>query len=1148
MSLCVITGGSGAGKSTYVYNKILEESKKNPRQNYFILVPDQFTMQTQMDLVKASDAGGIMNVDVLSFSRLAHRIFEETGGPRKPVLDDTGKSLILRKVAGQVRDKMPVIGGNLGKQGYIHEMKSAISEFMQYGIGSKELEELTEFAKEKGMLHFKLKDLQVVYNAFREYINGHYITTEESMDILAKELYRSELIKDSVVVLDGFTGFTPIQNRVIYAMLQLCKTVYVTVSIDGQEDPNAEDGEQKLFFFGKKTVRSLKQLATEAEVSVDEDIRLGKETPHRFVNNKELAFLERNLFRYPLQEYEEATEGNICLTPYKDMKSEVRGVCRQMQNIIGQTGCTYGDIAVIIGDLTSYSSVVEEEFARYGIPLFMDRTKGILLNPFTEYLKAALDILIHHFNYESVFRYLRSGMVDLTAEETDDLENYVLEMGIQGKRAWSHLFAGKTGSMKQAEDGLEQLEYINALRQRFLKGLEPLLKEEIKGKNIPVETLVRQLYAFCIENRVQEKLAVYAQYFSDTQNLARAKEYEQIYGYIMELLDELMELIGKETMSLEEFKEILTAGFDEIKVGTIPKSMDRVIVGDMERTRLKPIKYLFFMGIHDGAIPKKSGKGGIISDMEREFLKQSNMSLAPSPREQMYIQKYYLYLNMTKPSEALYMSYSCMDMEGNALRPSYLVQVVEKMFPHCLIKEKEEHITEKIGNLHEAKELYCHTLRKYAEGSIEKKDKELLGILSDILGKEAAMEHFIEQALADAFYVAKEPALEQLVARILYGESILGSISRMEKYAACAYSYFLQYGLGLKEREEYGLQDKDMGNIFHGVLELFSNKLQEKNYTWMDFPKEEGQAMVAQALEDFCVSYSDALLFDNAENRYILKRMERILNRAVDTISYQLKKGKFAPAEFEMKFSVLKNLNEFDVSLDKKEKLKLTGKIDRIDTWETEDKVYVKVVDYKSGNRDFNLLSFYYGTQLQLVVYLGAAKKMLEAKYPDKEICEAAMLYYHVADPVVEGEEHITDEAINKKVLESLRTKGIVNADEIVIQALDTSGDKKSDCIPVEKKASGEFKAGSKVYNRGTMQMFSDYADYMLKRIGTEIKKGHIEKSPFESSEESACTYCGFKDVCGFDEKIAGNKKRIPEKLSEEEILGLMQDCVKEAE
>lgn len=1159
MSLQLIIGTSGTGKSTSVYKKVIQESIEHPESNYFIIVPDQFTMQTQKDLVNMSPRGGIMNIDVLSFSRLAYRIFEETGGNHKPVLDDTGKSLILRKVAADLKTKTPVIGAHLDKQGYIHEVKSAISEFMQYGIGKEELNQLIEYARPKGSLYYKLKDLSVLYDGFVNYIKKHYITTEESMNLLSTELYRSKKIKDSVVVLDGFTGFTPIQNKVIGSLLELCKQVMITLTMDEKTTLAEEMKEQDLFVFTKKTYQSLLNLAQKHHTIVERPYFISGNPSKRFENNQEMAFLEQNLFRYPLktfcldnQKQKDTNENGITIYKSVDIHEEVRHACRKIQEVLKKTGCCYRDIAVIAGDLSEYESEVEQVFANYQIPIFMDKTRGILLNPFTEYLDSVLDLVILNFSYEAVFRYLRTGMTDFTMDEIDRLENYVIEMGIRGKKAWSHLFVGRTKEMKKSEEAAEQLGQMNELRERLMKQISPFLfgseeSVQITGtSDFETSIYIKHLYEMIVWNRIYDKLIAYEDLFQKMEDYSKAKEYGQIYGLILNLFDQIMDLIGNEKMKLQEFKDILDAGLNEIEIGSIPQSVDRVIVGDMERTRLKPIQYLFFLGMNDGFVPKSSSKGGIISDMEREYLTGSEIELAPSPRQQMYIQKFYLYLNLTKPAKRLFLSYSGMKTDGSANRPSYLIPILEKMFP-----ETKEELTEEkellAANPYELKEAFCVLLRKYADGRLTDEEEQTLFVILKLLQEETAEKAFVREMVKKAFASKEEKHLDRIVAGILYGKSLLSSVSRMEKYAACEYAYFLQYGLSLKEREQYGFEDKDIGTIFHGVLEHFSDKLAKRNYTWFDFPKEETQQMVAESLEEVSACYSDAVLFDNALNRYTLTRMQRILSRAVNTISYQLNKGRFIPAQYEIGFSMQESLGEINVALNTEEKMKLNGRIDRMDTFEEDTHIYVKVVDYKSGNKDFSLASFYHGLQLQLVVYLNEAMKLVQNQNPSKEVIPAALLYYHVADPLVEGEAESNPDEINQKIYQELRTKGLVNSDSSVIESLDISMTKKSDCIPVDYKADGSFTAASSVASKEELQTISEFATYRLKEMGKRIYHGSIHLNPVTQKTIDSCTYCSYHEVCGFDMRLAECKKRQIEKEDEKDLINKMEKEMKGA-
>ena len=1134
MSLRFVFGGSGAGKSTRLYSEIIQRAEEEPERNFLIIVPDQFTMQTQKELVThpVNKRGGILNIDVLSFSRLSHRIFEEVGKREIPVLDDTGKSLVLRKVAGSLKEELPYLGSNLDKQGYIHEVKSAISEFMQYGVGVEDVQKLMDYAAKKGTLYYKLKDLQVLYRGFMEYIREKFITTEETLDLLRESLDSSAIVKNSVFAFDGFTGFTPIQNRVIGKLLGIAKEVILTVTLDLREDPFLMDGEQKLFHMSKKTVADFVKMAQEEKTERGRDIFVGYDGEHRFSHNEPLAHLERTLFRYPVKEYDKP-QSSVHLFAASTVREEVRQTGIKLRRLVREKGFFYRDIAVVAGDLEVYAELVEAEFSLLGIPCFVDRTRGIVLNPLTEYIKSAFEVLAKNFSYESVFQYLRSGLAGFLPEETDLLENYCKETGIRGRRKWSMQFTKRTAQMKEET---EPLLAINELRERFYEELSPLLNVETKSAAAYVEAL----YLFLTQNKAAERLAAYEEMFLDKGELVRAKEYAQVYRLVMELLEQIMGLLGDEPMSLKEFADILEAGFAEIEVGTIPQNVDRVLVGDIERTRLREVKALFFVGVNDGNIPKNTGKGGIISDIDREFLRQSEIELAPSPRQQMYIQRLYLYLNMTKPSDLLYLSFAGMSGEGKALRPAYLIATMRQLFPQLSVEYPEkEPVLSQIMTPEAGLPYLAGALREYAQGNmVQEETATLYRAYRERLEYAGLLQRLTEAA----FYRYEHSPLQKNVARALYGQILRNSVSRLETYAACAYRHFLKYGMSLKEREELKFENVDMGNVFHGVLEGFSHKLEESAYTWFDFPEDFARGTVADVLSLYAAEYGAAVLYDNARNEYAVRRMGRILERTVLTLQYQLKKGSFVPESYEMSFSSVSDLESVNIALSKEERMQLAGRIDRVDTLEKEDKLYVKVVDYKSGSRKFNLAALYYGLQLQLVVYMNAAVERETKKYPDKEVVPAAMLYYHVYDPVISAEAEAAPEEINAALLEQLRAGGIVNSDGDIARRLDEEAVAKSDVIPVEYKKDGSLSARSSVLSGEELQEISMFVGRKVRQLGREILDGNIALNPYESGAESACTYCSFQGVCGFDDGMPGCGPRRLKEMDKEEAMARIRE------
>lgn len=1130
MSLRFYFGPSGAGKSYALYEEIIARSIREPERNFLLIVPDQFTMQTQKDIVERHPNKGIMNIDVLSFGRLSHRIFEETGANTAPVLDDTGKSLVLRKVAQELTDRLPVIGPNLKKTGYIHEVKSAVSEFMQYGITPDGVAELTEFAKSRGALFYKLKDLELLYRSFLEYIDKRYVTAEETLGLLKLQLAKSALIRDSVVIFDGFTGFTPIQNQVIEELLVLCKEVIVTVLLGGGENPFLQDGEQRLFYLSKKTVASLEKLAKDTGTERGRDVVLKAGEKSRFAGNAELSHLERFLFRYPVREYEGECR-SLRIVEAASPREEVRQTALSIRRLVREENYCYRDIAVIAGDLGSYDAYIEEEFAKLDIPVFVDKTRGILLNPMIEYIRSALLVVRRNFSYEAMFHFLRSGFCGLSSEEIDRLENYVLAVGIKGKKAWTDLFTRRSKSMQDTE-------YVNGLRERILFELAPLMERQTTA-----DGHVRALYDFLVQNEAQRKCLRFERYFAAQNDPEREREYAQIYRLVIELLDQIQQLLENEKMNRDEFAEILDAGFAEIEVGILPQNVDKIVVGDMERTRLRQVRALFFLGVNDGNIPAGSTGGGIISDIDREFLVQSEYELSPTPRQKMYIQRLYLYMNMTKTSGRLTLSYVRSTSDGKARKPSYLIGVMHKLFPHIPVERAVTDVSVKnLESVQDGLMLLADEMRLYAAGQLPEPEEKELFALYQTYEQNEAWKKLLSLVSDEAFAHCPEGKLPERIASLLYGRVLIGSISRLEQFASCAYAHFLKYGMSLQEREEYSFEDVDMGNVFHGVLEKFSEALAARNISWFDFTKEEAEELVGEALSSYAAQYGETVLFSSARNEYMIGRMRRILNRTVESLQYQLKKGAFLPQDFEVSFSEVSDLDAVDITLGEKERMRLRGRIDRIDTYESDDKVYVKVIDYKSGSKSFDIVSLYYGLQLQLVVYLNAAEGLMKKRHPDKEIIPAAVLYYHVSDPMIRGEgEELSAEAVQAKLRSELSMTGVVNCEEDTLDLLDKAFAGKSEVIPAERKKDGSLSARSSVAGTEQFQKISEFVNEKIKEIGRSILAGDIRVNPYEKGQQTACTYCAYKNVCGFDTRIEGYEMRaltIDKEEAFEQIMG----------
>ena len=673
MALQFIFGNPGSGKSHYLYEHIIRESMKHPDTNYIILVPEQFTMQTQKELVLRHPRHGIMNIDVLSFARLAFRVLEETGNGSREILDDEGKNLILRRLAGKKEDSLKVLKGNIKKPGYISEVKSVISELTQYNISPDGMDDMITEADESSYLAWKLKDIQVMYQAFEEYLADKYITKEEILDILCNVMDKSRMLKDSVIALDGFTGFTPLQNKVLGEMLHHCQKVMITVTMDKREDPYVMKDKYQLFALSKQMVTSLVKIAGEEKVLVEEPVCLYQEPVWRFRNAPALAFLEKELFRYSGRTYREK-QSNVRVYAAANPRMEVECAAQRIRFLIRKKEYRYREIAVIASDMNLYADEIEKTFREYEIPVFMDYKRNVLLNSFVEYIRSLLAMAEQNFSAESVFRFLRTDLVGFTGEELDLLENYVLALGIRGYKKWQEKW------IRRAKDTTEEeLEVLNHLRVCFVEKTEELVFV-LKQRQKTVRDVTLAICEFLEKEEIQKQVKVLENQFTEAGELALAKEYAQIYRVVMELFDKFVSLLGDERIALKEYRELLDAGMEEARIGVIPPSLDEVMVGDIELTRLKDIRALILLGVNDSLIPGNASAGGLISDRDRERFEERGIALAPGTREKSYIQKFYLYLHMTKPTEELMLTYSKVSADGKSRRAAYLIGDLKRMY------------------------------------------------------------------------------------------------------------------------------------------------------------------------------------------------------------------------------------------------------------------------------------------------------------------------------------------------------------------------------------------------------------------------------------------------------------------------------------
>ena len=1110
MALQFIFGNSGAGKSHYLYEHIIEESMRHPKQNYIVIVPEQFTMQTQKEFVMRHPRHGIMNIDVLSFQRLAFRVLEEIGEGNRVVLDDEGKNFVLRKVAGRLAPELHVLGSNIRKPGYISEVKSVISELMQYNILPADMEEMKDAVEKNSYSYYKLQDIQMLYQEFENYLKDKYITKDELLDLLCLHMDRSRILKDAVVALDGFTGFTPVQNKVLAEMLVCCQKVFVTVTIDRSENPFVLEDKYQIFALSKKMAIALKHICEEQRIEVEEPVCLYQEPTYRFQNQPALAFLESELFRLGQKKYKEKQQ-NIRIYVSRNPREEVEFAAQRIRALVRKRGYRYQDIAVIVSDMNLYADDIERIFARYEIPVFMDYKRSLLLNSFVEYIRSLLAMIEKNFSYESVFRFLRTGLTGFSGNEIDILENYVRGLGIRGYKKWQEKWIRRTGEMAE-----EMLEIVNRMRVEFVEKVDPLVFV-LKQRHKTVKDVTLALYEFIEQEKMYEKIRQMELSFQEAGESALAKEYAQVYGVVIGLFDKFVQLLGEERISLKEYCDLLDAGMNEARIGIIPPGIDQVMAGDIERTRLKDIKALIMLGVNDALISPGVGSQGLLSENDREKFEKKGLELAPGVKEKAFIQKYYLYLHLSKPTEELNISYSKLTQDGKSARPAYLIGELRKMFVSLPVFDMETYGME-------YREMLPRTGMDYLiQGLRDQKLMETAGWqeLYRWYRKQPEWQERVEQLKKISLYKKPEDGLTRETAEKLYGDWD-PSISRMEQFVSCACAHFLTYGLRLKEREEYEFAALDFGNVIHKALEHYAKKLEQNQDTWTSVDTKRQQQYIEESVEESIVDYSNTVLYSTARNAYMIPRMKRLMRRTIWAMTQQLKKGAFVPESYEANFTY--------------------GKIDRIDVCETEDEVYVKIVDYKTGSKSFDMSAFYHGLQMQLVVYMNEALKLEERKHPGKKAVPAGIFYYRMKDPIVAKEEDL--EKIESAILKELRMDGLVNSEEAIIQRLDDNFTGSSDVIPVARTKTG-FARYSKTLSGEEFSEVLEFAEEKRRELKREMNEGNVDAFPYEMGQQTGCDYCEYRDICGFDETIPGYEYRRLGKLSKEEVLEKIHEDAK---
>lgn len=1062
MSLQLILGAAGCGKSHYIYNKIINESMDNPDTNYIFLVPEQYSMVLQKKMVMLHPNGGTMNIDVIGFNRLAYRIFDELGIKTAKVLEDFGKSMLIRQVAGTVRDELKIYGNSLDKPGFIDEVKSLMSELYQYDLGHGKINDILKQLKSKNeedtLLGRKLADISVVFDGFLKKLGDEYIVAEDITELLADCIGSSKLIKNSVVVMDGFTGFTPIQYKVIEKLICNAVKTYGVFTIDKIFYNRKQIKPHELFYLTGQTIDKLKKCAIKYNVETDEDIFIDGSGYGR---NDELCWLEKNLFRYPYKKYGKPPK-NISITSYVSLRQEISGVALNIRRLVMCEGYRYRDFAIVTGNFEETEEIVRQVMPKYGIPVFSDYSRPVKNNPYVDAICHMLRAVYKDFSYDAVFAFIKSGVVcELSTEDIELMENYVLAHGIKGLWRWQR---------KWGEELDFAREYILLLAQGFIKGKGQFIKRASVKEftNIVLDFMEKLDY----ENRLNEM----SEKFLAEGDIEMSKLYGLLHGRICDLLEKMVQIMGDDVIDIDDFEKLVLLGLKDLSLGIIPTSLDMVTVGDITRTRLDDVKVLFILDANDGILSAKASPTQIISDREKERLMELGFELADTEKQRTYVEQFYLYINMTKPKDKLYISYITSNSDNETMRPSYIVGRISNIFPELKVSAYDDTI-DIYGTRESSVGILTDGLRRLISGE-EKPSEALYGLYR--LYYEAGEEKLLDTIKAGLAYNNLPPRLAGDVKQLIKLKLMSVSVSRLEQYANCAYGYFLKYILDLKERPVNELDYRSIGTILHSAMErLYRYVYDNLENDWEKLEIAKRDKLIEQFVE---TGLENEFSEEDGKYEYMKSVLIRIVRRAADALMNITSGDLLKPEFFEYNFN--KNIDE---------NVTLTGVVDRADIYynQEEKQLKLRIIDYKSGDYEFKINELYEGLQLQLSVYMNAMLEFVEKLYGKKSsekinIIPEGMYYFQLHDPFVDvsAEEKLEAER-NKKIT----LKGVCDNPEYI-------------------------------------KNVSEFAIKKSKELAKDMLAGKIDKRPMFKGDKTSCTYCPYKAVCRFDDKNGKNSYR----------------------
>ncbi|MDD3890060.1 MAG: helicase-exonuclease AddAB subunit AddB [Syntrophomonadaceae bacterium] len=1123
MTVRYVMGRACKGKSHYILNEIRKNLQRNNGEKLFLIVPEQFTLQAERDLIEKLGLPGIMDVEVLSFTRLAERVFAEAGGLNRVLLNNQGKNMILKKIIDDHAHQLCLYQKAAKQEGFITRFSDLITELKQNEVTSEKLRELISQSEDEAILSRKLNDIAIIYEQFTEYLKGRYIDTEDFVNLFIDKIKVAHLLNNSLVWIDGFTTFSSQSLKIIEEIMLKARETVISFTMDF----SGQERDRDLFVLSRRSYNRIHDLAVSNNLK-EEIIRVDSSTADSF-KKQEILHLESELYAYPYQVYKDSIE-NIEVFAASNIYMEVEQVAARIISMVRNQGCRWKDIAVICNDLDVYGSLIKRVFHEYQIPWFMDEKRDIMDNPIIILVLSLLDITQRGYRYEDVFRFIKTGFSDLEIDASELLENYVLKYGIRGNR-WEKEF-----TFGDKEENLEQLnEWRLTVSQRLIE-----LEGALQGKKTYAQ-ITKVLFEILEQMNIPDKIAAKVNQLRDSNYYALASENARIWNIVIEIFDQVFEILGDQEVSLKEYRRVLEAGFQSYELGIIPTTIDEVFIGNIQRSKSQDIKALFVMGVNDGVLPSNKEADGILTGEEKELLQGQGMELGLNREMKSLEEKFLIYSAITKPAEFLWFSFPLADEEGRALRPSLIIERLKRIFSQLQIKtdilNDRQTQLQTVSTPESTFKYLVENLRQELDGS------SMEPFWWDVYSwyySEENWQKTLASTVKGFFHQNQESYINQNKVRHLYKLPLRTSISRLEQFVACPFAHFIRYGLRPQERKMYIVEAPDIGSIFHDAIADFASNLDDNNIDWFTLEKDACVTLIDKVMDKQLAEYGSEILTSTYRYKYMVTRLKRISRRAVWTLTEHLQSGKFTPLGHEIRFGEGGILPAIEVELEEGEKLYLEGRIDRVDILEDDSSLYVKIIDYKSGDKKLKLSDIYYGLALQLLIYLKAvlySKSIRE----NQLVKPAGILYFKIDDPMVNSEEKIVAN-IEEQIAKELKMKGLLLKDVKVVRDMDRDIQGYSSIIPIGLNKDDKFYSNSSVIEEEDFLALIRHVENLVKEIGEEIIKGKITIEPVKTEQYEQCQYCKYRAICQFDQLFASNNFRHIRTVKDEAVISKIQN------